>query len=74
MNTTIAQSRRPFVPGMGVDWLLPIYDPFTRLLGLDQARRDMLLQAELLPGQRVLDIGCGTGTLAVLAKTLFADV
>ena len=72
--TTITESRRPFVPGMGVDWLLPLYDPFTRLLGLDSKRRDLVLQAALRPGHRLLDIGCGTGSLAVLIKRLFADV
>jgi ubiquinone/menaquinone biosynthesis C-methylase UbiE len=72
--TTITESRRPFVPGMGVDWLLPIYDPFTRLLRLDRARRNLLLQADLRPSHRVLDIGCGTGSLVVLAKQLSPDV
>jgi ubiquinone/menaquinone biosynthesis C-methylase UbiE len=68
--TTMNETRRSFVPGMGVDWLLPLYDPFTRLVGLDRERRELLLQADLRPGHRVLDIGCGTGSLAVLAKHL----
>jgi ubiquinone/menaquinone biosynthesis C-methylase UbiE len=72
--TTMSESRRHFVPGMGVEWLLPLYDPFTRLLGFDGARRDLLLQANLRPGDRVLDIGCGTGSLAVLVKQRFPDV
>jgi ubiquinone/menaquinone biosynthesis C-methylase UbiE len=72
--TTITESRRPFVPGMGVEWLLPFYDPFTALLGLDRTREDLLLQARLRPGHRVLDIGCGTGSLAVLTKRQFPDV
>ncbi|MGH9163359.1 MAG: class I SAM-dependent methyltransferase [Vicinamibacteraceae bacterium] len=72
--TTTSASRRPFVPGMGIDWLLPLYDPFTRLLGLDGARRDLLHQAALRPGDRVLDIGCGTGSLLLLVSRLFPDV
>lgn len=71
---TTTESQRPFVPGMGLDWLLPLYDPFTSLLGLDGARRELVRQADLRPGQRVLDIGCGTGTLVVLAKRLFPEV
>ena len=59
---------------MGVDWLLPLYDPLTRLLGLNAARRHLLAQANLRPGHRVLDIGCGTGSLVVLVKQLFPDV
>jgi ubiquinone/menaquinone biosynthesis C-methylase UbiE len=59
---------------MGVDWLLPLYDPITTLLGLDHARRQLLRQAELCPGHRVLDIGCGTGSLVVLTKTSYPSV
>jgi SAM-dependent methyltransferase len=66
--TTSTTSPRPFIPGMGVDWLLPIYDPFTRLLGVGRTRLALLSQARLEPGHRILDIGCGTGSLAVLAK------
>ncbi len=70
----MSESHRPFVPGMGVAWLLPLYDPVTRLLRLDGARRDLLFQADLRPGHHVLDVGCGTGSLVVLAKQLFPDV
>jgi cyclopropane fatty-acyl-phospholipid synthase-like methyltransferase len=72
--TTTSATPRPFIPGMGVDWLLPLYDPLTRLLGFARTRQDLLLQAELRPRHRVLDIGCGTGALAVLAKRRFPDV
>lgn len=58
---------------MGVDWLLPIYDPFTRLLGVGRTRVTLLAQAQLESGHRILDIGCGTGSLAVLAKQRFPD-
>jgi ubiquinone/menaquinone biosynthesis C-methylase UbiE len=69
--TTIIGSRKAFVPGMGVDWLLPLYDPLTRLLGLDRMRQKLIVQANIQPHHRVLDIGCGTGSLAVLIKRTF---
>ena len=72
--TKTAASHRPFVPGMGVDWLLPLYDPFTTWLGLGRARQELLRQADLHPGHRVLDVGCGTGSLAVLTKASYPDV
>lgn len=72
--TTITESRRAFIPGMGVEWLLPLYDPFTRLLGVDRARRALIVQAHLQPHHHVLDIGCGTGSLAVLIEQLFPGV
>jgi len=59
---------RHYLPAAGRDLFLPLYDPFTRLFGLDALRRDLLEQADLQPAYRVLDIGCGTGTLATLIK------
>ncbi len=59
---------RPFLPGMGRDWLLPLYDPFTRVVGLESAHRKLIEQAELASAERVLEIGCGTGNLALLVK------
>jgi len=59
---------RRFLPGMGRDWLLPLYDPFTRLIGVESAHRKLAGQAELESATRVLEIGCGTGNLALLVK------
>lgn len=72
--TTTSESHRPFVPGMGVEWLLPLYDSFTRLLGLDGARRALLQQADLRATDRVLDVGCGTGSLLLFVKRLCPTV
>src|SRR6201992_4535874 len=65
MNETEA---RPYLPGMGRDWLLPLYDPFTRLIGAGAAHRQLADQAGLDAAQRVLEICCGTGQLALLGK------
>ena len=59
---------RPYLPGMGRDWLLPLYDPFTRLLGAGDAHRQLAAQADLGSAGQVLEIGCGTGNLALLIK------
>jgi ubiquinone/menaquinone biosynthesis C-methylase UbiE len=53
---------------MGRDWLLPLYDPFTRLLGVRALHQRLVDQADLRAGLRVLEIGCGTGNLTVLIK------
>jgi len=68
------ESSRPYLPAAGHDWFLPFYDPLTKLLGMDAARRALLDQAGLRPQHRVLDVGCGTGTLAILIKRQHPDV
>ena len=66
--------RRPYLPAAGHDWALPLYDPVVKLLGGDRPLRALVDQADLHPGHRVLDVGCGTGTLAVMLKTRHPDV
>jgi SAM-dependent methyltransferase len=58
---------RPFLPAMGPDGLLPLYDVMTWLLGARPAHRRLVAAAGLAPGQTVLEIGCGTGNLLVAA-------
>jgi SAM-dependent methyltransferase len=46
-----------------------VYDPVIRVTTREGRFKTKLVeQAELAPGQRVLDLGCGTGTLAIQAK------
>lgn len=61
---------RNFLPGMGRDRLLVLYDPITRLLGMRSAHRRLAEQAELESAQRVLEIGCGTANLALQVKRM----
>jgi ubiquinone/menaquinone biosynthesis C-methylase UbiE len=57
-----------YLPAAGHDWFLPLYDPLTKVLGMEESRRILIQQAQLEPGQSVLDVGCGTGTMAVQIK------
>lgn len=70
MNATVDGPRQDYVPGMGHHRLLPLYDPLQRLLGVPAAHRRLVDQASIGPGHRVLEIGCGTGNLALLVKRL----
>jgi ubiquinone/menaquinone biosynthesis C-methylase UbiE len=64
----MSQTQRDFVPAAGRSWLLPFYDLLTRLIGADRVRTALAEQAACRPGDRVLDVGCGTGSLVVLLK------
>jgi SAM-dependent methyltransferase len=61
---------RRYLPGMGRDWLLPLYDPLTRVIGVESAHRKLAQHADLDSARRVLEIGCGTGNLALLVKRM----
>ncbi len=56
------------MPAAGHDAFLPGYDLLTRVLGMNPAYRDLVAQAGLADGQRIVEIGCGTGNLTVRAK------
>jgi ubiquinone/menaquinone biosynthesis C-methylase UbiE len=64
---------RTYLPAAGHDWALPLYDPLVKLLGIDSVRRLLLKQAAVRSRNRVLDMGCGTGTMAILIKRLHPD-
>lgn len=58
-----------YVPGGGVHWLTPLYDPLVAVTCRDGVVKRRLVEAAgLRSGLRVLDLGCGTGTLALHAK------
>jgi ubiquinone/menaquinone biosynthesis C-methylase UbiE len=57
-----------YLPAAGRDAFLPFYDVFTALLGAGSLHRTLIGQADLAAGQRVLEIGCGTGNLSLRLK------
>lgn len=58
-----------YVPALAYSWLTPAYDRVVRWTTREHTFKSALLvQANLRPGQTVLDLACGTATLTVAAK------
>lgn len=58
-----------YVPALSYDWLTFLYDPVVRLTTREAAFKAALLaQAQIQPGQSVLDLACGTATLTIAIK------
>jgi ubiquinone/menaquinone biosynthesis C-methylase UbiE len=58
-----------YIPAMGFDLLTPLYDPFVKwFMPESKFKKHLIEQARIRPGQRVLDLGCGTATLTILIK------
>ncbi len=57
-----------FIPALSTDWLTPFYDRVIETTGWGRAlKRRVLEEIHLTAGERLLDIGCGTGTLLLEA-------
>jgi ubiquinone/menaquinone biosynthesis C-methylase UbiE len=74
MPTASASNSQNYLPAAGHDIFLPLYDFVAKLLGADHARDKLLAEARLQPGNKVLDIGCGTGTFATILKGRFPAI
>jgi SAM-dependent methyltransferase len=57
------ESGHAFLPAMSKGWLLPWYDVVARFRGLGRLYRRTATVAGVGRGERVLDVGCGTGNL-----------
>ncbi len=65
----MATTNDKYIPALGQHWLTPLYDPLQRW-GMREARfkQKLLEQARIQAGHRVLELGCGTGTLTIQIK------
>lgn len=63
-----APTSSEYLPAAGHDHLLPFYDLLTKVMGVGKIHRDLIQHADLEDGHRVLEVGTGTGNVAVLAK------
>ncbi|MBO0874681.1 MAG: methyltransferase domain-containing protein [Pseudonocardia sp.] len=59
-----------YLPAFGRDALIPFYDLLSLAMGIRKVHRRLVDLAGLTDDTRTLEIGCGTGNLALLAKRL----
>ena len=62
-------TKTKFIPALRFKWLTPLYD---LLIGITmpetKIKRYLIEAASINTGSTVLDFGCGTGTLTIMAK------
>ena len=68
------KQRADFIPALRYGALTALYDPLLRWTMRESLFKDQLIrQARIQTGSRVLDLGCGTGTLTLRLKRQHPD-
>jgi len=63
------QQGTDYIPALRFRWLTNFYDPVVSLTTRESKFKSLLITfADIQNGEAVLDIGCGTGTLALEVK------
>lgn len=66
---------KTYIPALKYDWLTKFYDPVVgTLMPEKQFKNALIAQASLEPGSKVLDFGCGSLTLTLMAAKKRPDV
>jgi len=65
---------KKYIPALKYDWLTKLYDPVvSTLMPEKQFKQALIDQASLMPDSRVLDFGCGSLTLTLMAAEKCPD-
>ncbi len=65
----MAETKQDYIPALSYRFLTPFYDFIQKYIVRDIRYKSLLIeQADIKPGHHVLDLGCGTGTLAIMVK------
>jgi ubiquinone/menaquinone biosynthesis C-methylase UbiE len=67
----MSENEQAYIPALSYRFLTPFFDFIQKYIVRDVRYKTLLIeQANAQPGQKVLDLGCGTGTLAIMAKEM----
>ena len=67
----MSDTNEEYIPALSYRFLTPFYDFIQKYIVRDVRYKSLLIdQADIRVGQSVLDLGCGTGTLAIMVKQL----
>jgi ubiquinone/menaquinone biosynthesis C-methylase UbiE len=61
--------KKQFIPALRFKWLTPLYDFFISITMPEKKIKQVLISdASIYAGTKLLDFGCGTATLTIMAK------
>ncbi len=66
---------KKFIPAMTYEFLTPYYDSILNVIGFGYGQREKIIRLlGLKNGNKLLDVGCGTGSLLIVAKKLHPEI